>query len=422
MTDTIFMTTRQGQSIPESFSQWRSRLDRLQVDPVVAIAGSRGKTSVLRAFESIIRVAGRRHAAWTDSGVEIEGDNQIGELTPWHRALTRLGAGGLDLAVQEIDWATLHSVVSPQCPFPIVAVTNLCVNSDACLATPETVRASKALDRIRSGGAPNTQLVMNASDVTMLDKLDVSAAGLTLIGASSEMPALRHHAALGGSTCWVSNSAICVSEDGAEQRIIDCSQVSWLHDGDIPFAVQNALLATGIARACGISIPEIAQGLAEHLAQPELMPGSFNVFETNGATVIIDRPAASWFLRPALRAAGNLGMGRGITVTGPMEVVADDDLVEVGRLLGRHSSIVVTHGDWSSDRTAAMRSGAASNDVPPIFMHLPNERRAIQQALGMLSPERVLVVLAEDAPAAVRIVASEVRRGYEASPTRIGAA
>lgn len=422
MTHSGSVITRPGQSLPESFPVWRSRLDRLQIDPVVAIAGSRGKTSVLRAFESIIRVAGRRHAAWTDSGVEIEGDNQIGELSPWHRALTRLGAGGLDLAVQEIDWATLHSVVSPQCPFPVIAVTNLCVNSDACLATPETVRARKALDRIRSGGAPNTQLVMNASDVTMLDELDVSAAGLTLIGVSSEMPALRRHAAAGGSTCWVSNSAICVSEDGIEYRVIDCSQVSWLHDGDIPFAVQNALLATGIARACGISIAEIAQGLAEHLAPPELMPGSFNIFDVNGATVVIDRPAASWFLRPAMRAASNLGVGRGITVTGPMAIVADDDLTEVGRLLGRHSSIIVTHGDWTTERTAAIRSGAAGNDVPPIFMHLPNERRAIQQALGMLSPERVLVVLAEDAPTAVRIVASESRRGYDAPPTNVGAA
>lgn len=422
MTHTIPVAVTPRQSLPESFPVWRTRLDRLQVDPVVAIAGSRGKTSVLRAFESIVRVAGRRHASWTDAGVEIEGDNQIGELAPWHRALTRLSAGGLDLAVQEIDWATLHSLVSPQCPFPIVAVTNLCVNSDACLATPETVRARKALDRIRSGGAPNTQLVMNASDVTMLDELDVTAAGLTLIGASSEMPALRRHAAAGGSTCWIANSAICFVEEGIEQRVIDSAQVSWLHDGDIPFAVQNALLATGIARACGMTTEEIARGLAEHLAPPELMPGSFNVFEVNGATVVIDRPAASWFLRLAMRAASNLGVGRGIAVTGPMSVVADDDLTEVGRLLGRNSSIIVTHGAWSSARTESIRGGAASNEVPPIFMHLPNERRAIQQALSMLSPERVLVVLAEDAPTAVRIVASEVRGGYDTPPTRIGAA
>jgi cyanophycin synthetase len=263
---------------------------------------------------------------------------------------------------------------------------------------------------------------MNASDVTMLDELDVSAAGLTLIGSSSVMPALRHHAAAGGATCWVANSAIYVIEDGIEHCVIDCGQVAWLHDGNIPFAVQNALLATAIARACGISVPEIAAGLAEHMAQPELMPGSFNVFEVNGGTVVIDRPAASWFLRPAVRAASNLGSGRGITVSGPMAVVTDDDLVEVGRLLGRHSSIVVIHGDWSSERLTLIRNGAAANDVPPIFMHLPNERRAIQQALGMLTPDRVLLVLAEEAPTAVRIVAAEARRDYDAPPSRVGAA
>src|SRR5688500_790112 len=95
---------------PQSFEDWRARLDRERISPVISIAGSRGKTSVLRAVESILRSGGYRIASWTDRGVEIEGQQQSGELGPWSRALTRLAVGGLDVALQELDWATVQTL------------------------------------------------------------------------------------------------------------------------------------------------------------------------------------------------------------------------------------------------------------------------------------------------------------------------
>src|SRR3954466_6502585 len=92
-------------TLPVSFATWRSKLDRGRITPVIGVAGSRGKTSVVRALESIFRAAGLRFAAWTDGGVEIEGERQHGELTAWNRVLTRVAAGGLDVAVRELDWA-----------------------------------------------------------------------------------------------------------------------------------------------------------------------------------------------------------------------------------------------------------------------------------------------------------------------------
>src|SRR5215210_975632 len=115
---------------PSGFAEWRARLDRERVAPVIAVAGSKGKTSVLRAVEAIFRAGGYRFATWTDRGVEIEGDWQRGELGPWSRALTRLTAGGLDIAFQELDWATVPTIGAPGTKYPIVAIANLCANSE----------------------------------------------------------------------------------------------------------------------------------------------------------------------------------------------------------------------------------------------------------------------------------------------------
>ena len=150
------------------FTDWRARLDRERIPPVVAFAGSRGKTSVLRAVEAIFRTAGYRFASWTDRGVEIEGERQRGELGPWSRVLTRLTSGGLDIALRELDWVTLQAVASHETAYPVVAISTLCANNEACLVTPETLLARRALSRIRTRLAAGGRLVLNADDLAVL--------------------------------------------------------------------------------------------------------------------------------------------------------------------------------------------------------------------------------------------------------------
>ena len=140
------------------------------------------------------------------------------------------------------------------------------------------------------------------------------------------------------------------------------------------------------------------------------MPGSFNVFDLGSATIVVDRPMPSWFLRTSLRASANLGSGRQIRVAGPMDEVSTEDLSEVGRLLGRNGGVLVAHGVWPPQRLEHLRHGAAGNSVPPIFLQAPDERTAVQQALSMLRAKDVMLILAEDPPATVSLIQRHLRR------------
>lgn len=394
---------------PSGFSAWRARLDREHVPPIVAILGSRGKTSVLRTVESILRVAGRRFASWTDGGVEIEGERQRGELGPWSRALVRLSAGGIDLALQELDWATLQTIRAAA-TYPILAVTNLCANNEACLVTPEMFQARRALSRIREIVASGGRLILNADDFIVSEPDPLEEADRFLIGISADTPVLRRHVQRGGDACWIEDSVITLQEEERTTAVVSIRELAWARGGAIPFAVQNALVATAIARSCGLSPRTIAAGLCAHDARAAAMPGSFNVIDAGGAAIVIDRPTPSWFLRTSVRAASNLGSGRQIRIAGPMPNVPTSDLAEVGRLLGRGGGVLVAHGEWSDDRLDHLRQGAASNDVPPLFVQASDERAAVHQAMGMLRPEDVLLILAEDPAAVVRQVARRTRR------------
>ena len=405
-----------------SFLRWRGQLDREDVPPVIAIAGSRGKTSVLRAAEAIFAASHLRTATRSSGGVEIEGESQRGEISPWARALTRLRTGGLDVAFQEIDWVTVQATALQELAFPVLAVTNLCVNNDDCLATPETILARKSLARIKEGLPGNGHLILNAHDFSLADGDGEVAPTHYLVGMTPEAPMLRRHLEKGGNACFIQNHAVVLAARGQSTQVMETRAVPWFRNESIPFSMQNGLMAAAIAHACGITISTIRAGLTEYVPHAASMPGSFNVFDAGPASVVIDRPTPSWFLRTSIRGAAGLGNRRQIRVIGPMLSVPTSDMNEVGRLLGRQSGAIIMHSDWPYDRLGLFKLGVAMNDVPPVMLHAADERRAILQGLGMLRADDVLLVLAENPAVAVRLVGRQVRRIEEAQHQPPGAA
>ncbi len=404
------------------FADWRARLDRERIAPVIAVAGSRGKTSVIRAVESIVREGGYRFASWTNRGVEIEGESQRGELGPWARALTRLSVGGLDVAIREMDWATVKTLGTAASSYPITAITNLCANSDACLISPEFLQARLSLERIRANSSPGRHLILNADDFMVVKEVQPESADRFLVGFSSDTPILRRHVQSDGDACWISGSTIMLHQHQETRPVVDLRWLSWTRGGSIPFAVQTALMATAIARCCGLGEDLIAAGLMSHDPRPESMPGSFNVFEIGSSKVVVDRPMPSWFLRMSVRAAAAMESGRKIHIAGPMTAVATGDLLEIGRLLGRGGGVMIVHGNWDDERLKLVRQGAAANDLPPIILQAADERSAIQQGMGMLRSDDVMLVLAEDPAAAIRVITRRIRRQANSSQETAGAA
>ncbi len=387
---------------PASFQAWRAEAVAKGAVPLVAVAGSRGKTTVVRLLETICTEAGLRTATWTDEGVEIAGKRQRGELLPWSKAMRMLTTGDIDLAIQELDWATVNAVGLPAGVYPLVAITNFCNNSETCLASEEMVRAARALASVASSVQPEGTIISNGDDYAAATALLPDSGAPVLVAVSKDTPFVRQHLRAGGRAAWIEDDELIVGTDA--ERVTICSQtnVSVGLQGAVAFELHNALEAAALALAMGISERDIARALSRSAPSADLMPGSFNVVPIAGATAIVDRAAPSWFLRPVMRAIGHLPHRRFLAVVGRLAGVSDQDMFEIGRLLGRAGGALIVHDGDLPDRAQTFRQGIAQNEVPPVVIHTASERQAVNRALRMIQPDDILLILADEPSGVLR--------------------
>jgi UDP-N-acetylmuramyl tripeptide synthase len=253
------------------------------------------------------------------------------------------------------------------------------------------------LPKLRAAARHDGVLVLNGEDFSVGDHPEPVAGTRVLVGLSRDTPLVRNHLRAGGTAVWTEERRILAGTVATPGVVGSTSDLAFALDGAIGFQVHNALMATAVARACGIPEQTIAAALSNFAASASAMPGSFNVLAIDEAVVVVDRPAPSWFLRSALRGIVHLRSGhRLITVAGQMESVPDADLVETGRLLGRAAGVLILHGAAEQpERLALLRQGVAANKVPPLVVRVATERQAIARVIRMLRPDDLAFVLAD---------------------------
>jgi cyanophycin synthetase len=395
---------RQGYELPKSFSDWQDRVRRSGAVPVIAVAGSRGKSTVIRLIDAIFTGAGLKTATWTDQGVEIRGRRQRGELMPWSRALQRLAAGSLDIAIQELDWSTVRAVGLPAGLYPVAAITNLCANNEECLITPEARRATEALPTVLRAVHHEGVAVLNGEDYALAGAEVPTTTPVILIAQKRETPLVRSQFEGGGIAGWVGDRGITIGDALAQQTVCDPRELPFAVHGAASFQVTNALVAAASALATGIPPETIERALLDFAPDPLSMPNTFSVMSVGGVTIVVDRPDPSWFLRPILRAVRDIPRVRLMTVAGRMATVPDNDLPEVGRLLGRISTVVVLHSQNDDNRSELLRQGVALNELPPLVLRTTTERRGVRRALRAARTGDAILILADNAPAVIRSV------------------
>jgi cyanophycin synthetase len=248
---------------------------------------------------------------------------------------------------------------------------------------------------------PEGFVVLNASDPLVMGMVHAIRGRPFLISRDGDQPEFIDHRAAGGWALWVDRGLIRFAHDGVEEGVSDLNDVPITFGGKALHMVENALCAAAAALASGVDIDNVRNGLAKFRNQADQNRGRLNVFEINGATVVVD------FAHNAAGLTHLLMLGRGFTFEGGRLIAAigtagdrsDDAIIELGALAGEQADVVIAkdtvkylRGRASGEIPALIRSGTQRANQANVKT-APNEHAAFELGLGLLKPGDTLVIM-----------------------------
>lgn len=361
--------------------------------PVVAITGTRGKSTTAWLLHDILSDLGWPLGLWCSTGVFVNGRRQLGELQPWTEVLHALQGGELAIAIQELEAPVVASVGLPPQAYRLAAVTTICGNNEACLISLEAQHAARAQRIVARAVHPVGQLVLNADDLDVLEVAEETVAEVVLFALHPENPALRRHLATGGRGVWVEDGVIVGGRADATVPVVRVQDTTFTLGGALTFQVQNLLCATALALCLGVPPGIIQRAARRFLPDPHLLPGACNLIELRGATIVLDTSHHPWTLRQLIRGIRQQPHRRTVIVSHGFEDLSPDQTVEVGNLLGRLGGVVIIHGRVADGHLDLLKAGLIRNVMPPLIVTQPDEPAAITHALQLLREGDLCLVI-----------------------------
>ncbi|MFL5725321.1 MAG: Mur ligase family protein [Chloroflexota bacterium] len=290
--------------------------------PVVSITGTNGKSTVTRLTTHMLVRAKRRVGTTTSDGVLVnERMVEPGDWTGPGGAWQILSRSDLDVAVLETARGGLVLRGMGYESNEVGVVTN--VTSDhldlqGIHTLPELAEVKSTVVRVTK---PDGWCVLNADDphvAALARRVHGHVALFTLLPGGSAR--VRRHAAAGmtGRGYAVDGGWIVELEGGRSRRIVELRRVPIAIGGLARHNVANALAASAAARGLGLTLEEVAEGLADFRPTSDRSPGRLNLYRLGSRIVIVDfahnEAGVSAVLDVALGIAGG-GAGRAAPVT-----------------------------------------------------------------------------------------------------------
>ena len=387
--------------------------------PLVAVAGTNGKTTTVRLIASILASQGLRVGMTTTDGVYI-GNRRIdtGDCSGPKSAKNVLFHPDVDAAVLETARGGVlrEGLGFDRCD--VAVVTNIGSGDHLGLSYISTVEDLSVVKRvIVQNVKPETGVaVLNAADPMVARMADSCPGKVTFFACDRNHPVMAMHRARGRRIIYLDGDSIVASEGGFEQRIL-LAEIPVTANGAIGFQIENAMAATGAGWALGLDWDVIRSGLAGFVNDANSAPGRFNLFNYRGATLIADYGHNPDAIQALVNAIDNMpataNSRRSVVISGAGDR-RDEDIRQQTEILGDAFDQVVLYQDQC-------QRGRADGEVLALLqLGLKNARRtsdikeihgeflAIDTALADLKPGDLCLILIDQIEEALEHITRHV--------------
>jgi len=390
--------------------------------PVVAVAGTNGKTTTVRLIASILGQNGLRVGMTSTDGVYVEGQRiDTGDCSGPKSAKNVLLHPDVDAAVFETARGGVlrEGLGFDRCN--VAVVTNIGLGDHLGLSYISTVEDLSVVKRvIVQNVKPTTGVaVLNAADPLVANMADACPGTVTFFACDRNHPVMAMHRAQGKRVVYLGGDAIVASEGSFAHRI-PLADIPVTQNGAIGFQVENAMAAIGAGWALGIDWEIIHDGLASFVNDAQSAPGRFNLFSYRGATLIADYGHNPDAIQALVSAIDNMpataSTRRSVVISGAGDR-RDEDIRQQTEILGDAFDAVVLYQDQcqrgraDGEVLALLRQGLENAKRTREVQEIHGEFAAIDTALAGLRAGDLCLILIDQVEEALAHIAQRVAEG-----------
>ncbi|MBL8394376.1 MAG: cyanophycin synthetase [Candidatus Accumulibacter sp.] len=390
--------------------------------PVVAVAGTNGKTTTVRLIANILGQQGLRVGMTTTDGVYIEGRRiDTGDCSGPKSAKNVLLHPGVDAAVLETARGGVlrEGLGFDRCD--VAVVTNIGLGDHLGLSYISTVEDLSVVKRVivQNVRPGRGVAVLNAGDPMVARMADSCPGSVIFFANDRNHPVMAMHRAQRKRVVYRDGASIVASGGGVEHRI-PLAGIPITQAGAIGFQVENAMAATAAAWALGGDWETIQRGLATFVNDVQTAPGRFNVFDYRGATLIADYGHNPDAIQALVDAIANIPMApggkRSVVISGAGDR-RDEDIRQQTVILGGAFDQVVLYQDQcqrgraDGEVLALLQEGLKNAARTSEVREIRGEFLAIDNALGDLRPGDICLILIDQIEEALEHIARRLAEG-----------
>ncbi len=388
--------------------------------PLVAVAGTNGKTTTVRLIAHILGCQGLRVGMTNSDGVYIQGRRiDTGDCSGPKSARNVLMHPDVDAAVFETARGGVlrEGLAFDRCN--VAVVTNIGMGDHLGLNYISTVEDLSVVKRVVvQNVAADGVAVLNAADPMSAGMAAACPGSVTFFARDRYHPVMAAHRAQGRRVVYVDGGQIVACENKAEQRV-ELGLIPITRNGTIGFQIENAMAAIAAVWALNVDWDTIRSGLAGFVNDAQTAPGRFNFFDYRGASVIADyghNPDAILALIPAIE---SIAANRRLVVISGAGDRRDEDIRRQTEMLGNVFDEVILYQDQcqrgreEGEVLALLRQGLEKTTRATRIDEITGEFLAIDAALSRLEAGDLCLILIDQVDEALAHI---VKRIAESQP------
>lgn len=383
--------------------------------PVVAVAGTNGKTTTVRLTAHILGVAGNRVGMTNSDGVYVDNLRiDTGDCSGPRSARSVLMHPDVDAAVFETARGGIlrEGLAFDRCNVAIV--TNIGMGDHLGLGYISTVEDLAVVKRVIVQHVhPTGTAVLNAADPIVAEMAASCPGSITYFAEDRNHPVLATHRAQ-GLRCVYRDGDSIVTAQGADETRYPLASIPLTRNGTITFQVENAMASIAAAWALGLDTDIIRRGLATFVNDAQTAPGRFNVFDYRGATVIADYGHNPDAILALVRAVDAMPAKRRSVVISGAGDRRDEDIRMQTEILGEAFDDVLLYQDQcqrgraDGEVLALLQQGLLNATRSKHVEEIHGEFLAIDTALARLGAGDLCLILVDQVEEALDHIARRI--------------